>query len=391
MKYISIFLLLCIALATKAQSSTDTADIFDKHLELNEIIVTGVVDNAQSKEVPHPVTLINKRALNQTAAQNIIDAIAKQPGVSQLSTGGAISKPVIRGLGSNRVIVVSDGIRQEGQQWGDEHGVEIDAADVSSVEIVKGPASLQYGSDALAGVLVFRPQPLAQLNEIKGSLSAQYHTNNGLINYSLNMFGNKKDFIFDLRYSEKYAHAYRNKIDGFVPNSQFNERAASAKFGISKNWGHSFLKMTFYNINPSLPEGERDTTGQLISEEENIKTYRHGMPYQKVYHYKILSDNEISIPKGYLKFLLAYQHNRRNEFEESPDEAGLQLRLHTVTADIRYIYDQKAWWKIAAGISSMYQNSINSGDEFLIPDFSFFDIGAFTTTSVNLKKWILSV
>lgn len=377
-------------MAVKAQSLVDTTDIFYKHLELNEIVVTGVVGDTKLKEAPQPITTISQRVLDQVSARNIIDAVAKQPGVAQMTTGGAVSKPVIRGLGSNRVVVVSDGIRQEGQQWGDEHGVEIDAADVGSVEIVKGPASLQYGSDALAGVLVLHSHSLPQPDEIKGDVSVQYHTNNGLINYSASVAGNKKGVVFDLRYSEKYAHAYRNKLDGFVPNSQFNERAASARVGLNKSWGHSFVKMTYYNINLSIPEGERDTiTGDLLSETEDLKTYRHGLPYQKVFHYKVLSDNSITLPKGYLKIVAAYQQNRRNEFEESPDTAGLRLHLHTATTDVRYVYDQNDTWKASAGLNGMFQTSINNGDEFLIPDYSFFDIGTFATASFSVKKWTL--
>ncbi len=389
MKYISIIMPLFVIAAASAQPLADTTDIFDKHLKLNEIVITGVVGEAKPTESPQPVNLINARTLNQTASLNIIDAIAKQPGVSQLTTGGAVSKPVIRGLGGNRVVVVYDGIRQEGQQWGDEHGVEIDAADIGSVEIVKGPASLQYGSDALAGVLVLHSQKLPLPEEIKGSIAAQYHTNNGLINYSLNMSGNKSGFIFDLRYSEKYAHAYRNKFDRYVPNSQFNERAASAKLGINKKWGYSFLKMTFYNIKPSLPEGERDSTGNLIAEDGNVKTYRHGLPYQRIYHYKIQSENEINLPAGYLKIVAGYQQNRRNEFEESPDTAGLRLQLHTATADIRYIYNPEKRWKVSTGISAMYQTSLNKGNEFLIPDYTLFDAGMFATASATINKWVI--
>ncbi|MBO4739422.1 MAG: TonB-dependent receptor plug domain-containing protein, partial [Bacteroidales bacterium] len=369
MKYISIIIPLFVIVAASAQPLADTTDIFDKHLKLNEIVITGVVGEAKPTESPQPVNLINTRTLNQTASLNIIDAIAKQPGMSQLTTGGAVSKPVIRGLGGNRVVVVYDGIRQESQQWGDEHGVEIDAADIGSVEIVKGPASLQYGSDALAGVLVLHSQKLPLPEEIKGGIVAQYHTNNGLINYSLNMAGNKSGFIFDLRYSEKYAHAYRNKFDGYVPNTQFNERAASAKLGINKKWGYSFLKMTFYNINPSLPEGERDSTGNLIAENGKVKTYKHGLPYQRIFHYKVQSENEINLSAGYLKIVAGYQQNRRNEFEESPTTAGLRLQLHTATADIRYIYAPEKRWKVSTGISAMYQTSLNKGNEFLIPDY----------------------
>lgn len=390
MKRSVMIMLLGIVVTTNAQSVSDTTDIFYKHLELNEIVITGVVGDTKLKESPQPIILLNQRVLCQVAAQDIIDAVAKQPGVAQLSTGSGISKPVIRGLGGNRVVVVSDGIRQEGQQWGDEHGVELDAYDVGSVEIVKGPASLQYGSDALAGVLVLHSHSLPQMGEIKGDVSAQYQTNNGLINYSASVAGNKKGFVFDLRYSEKYAHAFRNKYDGYVPNSQFNERAAAAKFGLNGKWGHSFLKCTFYNINPSLPEGERDTiTGELVSENENVKTYCHGLPFQKVFHYKVLSDNAIQLPKGYLKVLAAYQQNRRSEFEESPDTAGLRLHLHTVTADVRYVYDQSEKWKMALGVNGMFQKSLNRGDEFLIPDYSLFDVGAFATASLALGRWTL--
>ena len=128
--------------------------------------------------------------LRSTSSTNIVDAISHQPGVSQLTTGGSISKPIIRGLGYNRVVVMSEGVRQEGQQWGDEHGVEVDAAGVSSVEILKGPASLRYGSDALAGVMILHPQRLMAPGTIAANVSTEYQTNAGLFDYSLNMAGN---------------------------------------------------------------------------------------------------------------------------------------------------------------------------------------------------------
>ena len=115
------------------------------HVKLSEVVVTGVTGQSLLRESPLPFMVVSQKELAAASTTNIIDAIARMPGVSQLTTGGAISKPVIRGLGYNRVAVVSDGIRQEGQQWGDEHGIELDAAGVTSVEILKGPASLMYG------------------------------------------------------------------------------------------------------------------------------------------------------------------------------------------------------------------------------------------------------
>ena len=108
----------------------------------------------------------------------LIDAISRQPGVSQVSTGPAVSKPVIRGLGYNRVVVINDGVRQEGQQWGDEHGIEIDEASVVRAEILKGPASIMYGSDALAGVINFITNAPVAEGTVKGNLYAAYQTNN---------------------------------------------------------------------------------------------------------------------------------------------------------------------------------------------------------------------
>src|SRR5687767_1605087 len=117
--------------------------------EQEGIIITGVAQATNVRNSPIPVSIMRKADMLQTPATNIIDMLSRQPGVSQIATGPAISKPVIRGLGFNRVVVINDGIRQEGQQWGEEHGVEIDELSVSRVEILKGPASLMYGSDAL--------------------------------------------------------------------------------------------------------------------------------------------------------------------------------------------------------------------------------------------------
>src|SRR5204862_1286720 len=121
---------------------------------------------------------------------------AKTPCESQVSTVPSISKPFIRDLGYNRVVVVNDGIKQEGQQWGDEHGVEIDELNVSKVEILKGPASLTYGSDALAGVVnIISIQPAPE-GQVKGNILGTYQTNNRQRNLHVDLGGNKNGFIW---------------------------------------------------------------------------------------------------------------------------------------------------------------------------------------------------
>jgi len=403
-KYI-VLLLLCICTAVAAQDNNkretlnnkhhhpeDSTDIFFRHLNLNEVTVTGVTGDTKLKHATAPVSIMMPQLLRATASTNIIDAIAHQPGVSQLTTGGSISKPIIRGLGYNRVVVMSEGVRQEGQQWGDEHGVEVDGSSVGSVEILKGPASLMYGSDAMAGVVIMHAQPTLAEGEMKANVSSEYQTNNGLFHYSLQMAGNLKGFVWDARYSDKMAHAYKNKYDGYVPGSQFRERAGRLMLGFNKAWGHSRLTWTAYHLTPSIIEGERDPeTGELTSNYSPLTSYKKSLPFQQVKHYKLVWDNALNLSSGYLKAIIGYQQNRRQEYEESMDEYGLFLKLQTLTYDLRYITHEWNGWKLSAGIGGMYQQSDNKGEEYLIPDSRLFDFGLYATATKSLgERWTLN-
>ena len=398
MKTIHIILpLLCICTAVAAQEkrhnhAEDSTDVFFRHLNMNEVTVTGVTGDTKLKHATAPVSIVSAQVLRATSASNIIDAISHQPGVSQLTTGGSISKPIIRGLGYNRVVVMSEGVRQEGQQWGDEHGVEVDGSSVGSVEILKGPASLMYGSDAMAGVVIMHPQPTLGEGEMRANVSTEYQTNNGLFAYNLSMAGNQQGFVWDARYSDKMAHAYKNKYDGYVPGSQFRERAGRLMLGVNKAWGHSRLTCTAYHLTPSIVEGERDPeTGDLVCSSVSPTSYRKSLPFQQVKHYKAVWDNSLNLPSGYLKAIIGYQQNRRQEFEESEDEYELYLKLHTLTYDLRYVTNERDGWKFSTGIGGMYQKSGNEGEECLIPDYRLFDFGVYATATKAIgKRWTLN-
>ncbi|UKK71115.1 TonB-dependent receptor [Prevotella communis] len=398
-KYI-ILPLLCVSMAMAAQNhnnkhqhAEDSTDVFYRHLQLNELTVTGVTGDTKLKHVTAPVSIVSPQVLRATASTNVIDAISRQPGVSQLTTGGSISKPIIRGLGYNRVVVMSDGVRQEGQQWGDEHGVEVDGNSVNSVEILKGPASLMYGSDAMAGVVILHQQPTLAEGEMKANVTSEYQTNNGLFAYHLQMAGNQKGFVWDASFSDKMAHAYKNKYDGYVPGSQFCERAGRLMLGVNKGWGHSRLTWAIYHLTPGIVEGERDAqTGEL--EHENGWTghqYSKSLPFQQVKHYKLVWDNSLNLSSGYLKALIGYQQNRRQEFEESMDDYELYFKLHTLTYDLRYVTNEFDGWKLSTGIGGMYQKSGNEGEEYLIPDYRLFDFGLYATATKQLgDRWTLN-
>ena len=390
--------LLCICTTMAAQNkdthnhAEDSTDIFFRHLNLNEVTVTGVTGDTKLKHATVPVSIIAPQLLRSKAATNIIDAISHQPGISQLTTGGSISKPIIRGLGYNRVVVMSEGVRQEGQQWGDEHGVEVDGSRINSVEILKGPASLMYGSDAMAGVVILHPQPTLPEGEMKANVSTEYQTNNGLFAYNLSMAGNQKGFVWNARFSDKMAHAYKNKYDGYVPGSQFRERAGRLMLGVNKSWGHSRLTWTSYHLTPGIVEGERDPEmGELVCNTDNVKTYSKALPFQEVKHYKLVWDNSLNLSTGYLKAIIGYQQNRRKEYEESEDEYELFFKLHTLTYDLRYVTNQWNGWKLSTGIGGMYQKSGNEGEEYLIPDYRLFDFGIYATATKSLgDRWTLN-
>lgn len=389
--YISFLLLSCMGtMAAQEAVELDSTDVFFRHIELKQVVVTGPTGSVKLEDMSMPAVVLNHNDLHSIAATNIVDAVSKLPGISQVTTGGGISKPVIRGLGYNRVVVVADGVRQEGQQWGDEHGLEIDANAVSSVEVLKGPASLLYGSDALAGVLKLNSDPIVPMGKMRLNVNSEYQSNNGLFNYSVNYGGNLQGWAWNMRYGQKMAHAYKAPIDGYVPNSQFREQSFSGMVGLNRAWGHTRLHASFFHLTPSIAEGERDSlTGQLEQPYANAKTYHKGLPFQQVYHSKAVWDNTLYLGGGKLNAVFAYQQNRRQEFEEA-DHYGLYLKLHTLNYNAHYVTRRMGNWHITGGTSGMWQQSTNKGNEYLIPDYSLLDFGVFATATANVGQWAVN-
>lgn len=352
-------LLLITTLFSTPAKAQNSIFVEDSCVHLSEVVVTGLTGSTRINQLPAPVAVISPEELQSHSSTNIIDAISSQPGMSQITTGSGISKPVIRGLGYNRVLVVNDGIRQEGQQWGDEHGIEVDGEAVHSVEIMKGPASLMYGSDAMAGVILLHDAPLMAEGEMSASASTEYQTNSHLFAYSANTQGNKKGFVWNWRWTQRWAGEFRNPVNGRVHNSQFRERALKGMLGMKERWGHSLLKMSYFHQRPGIIEAPDED------------------PFQKINHYKVVTDNMFYVGEGVLKAIVGYQHNRRQEYEE--DQVGLDFMLHTVNYDVRYVFPFS--WKLNVGTNGMWQQSKNKGVEVLIPAYHLMDFGLFTTAS----------
>ncbi|HET6767984.1 MAG TPA: TonB-dependent receptor [Chitinophagaceae bacterium] len=359
-------------------------------LENQGVTITGVSNATNLKKTPIPVTAIRRAELLQSSSTNIIDLLAKKPGISQLASGPGISKPVIRGLGYNRVLVINEGVRQEGQQWGDEHGIEIDELSVNRAEILKGPASLMYGSDALAGVINLITNVPVSEGTIKGNLLANFQSNNGLFALNSNIAGNKKGINWNVYGTLKSAGNYKNRYDGKVPNSSFNEKNAGGYFGINKKWGFTHLILSTFNQNVGLIEGDRDdATGKFIlysgtpleriATNEDLNERKPFIPRQHISHQKIAIDNNISVGKSRLKLNVGYQNNQRKEFANPEDENDIELffDMNTITYNTQFVFPEVRAWHITIGANGMYQTSNNKAEEVLIPEYALFDIGGF--------------
>jgi len=376
--------------------------LIDQFFEESPVVVTGLSKATQIKRSPVPIVAVTHDFIVTNLNTNIIDAIAKVPGVSALTTGPNVSKPFIRGLGYNRILTLYDGVRHEGQQWGDEHGIEVDQYGVDRVEVIKGPASLTYGSDALAGVVNLIPTPPAPNGKLIGDITTEYQTNNGLFGGSGMIGATKNDFEWMARISHKQAYDYQNKIDGRVYNTAFNETDASLSLGLHRSWGYSHLSFSLFDDLQEIPDGSRDSTTKQFTKQitdadnfrpivspQELTSYTITPLHQHAQHYRIYATNNFTIGSGRLAVNLGYQKSIRREFShpEFPDIAGLYLRLYTYSYDLKYYFQSFHGWDIAAGANGMYQdNDVTKGTEFVVPSYHQFDIGPFILLKRTFRK-----
>ncbi len=359
-------------------------------VENNAVVVTGVTKATQLKNIPFQVSVMKKQDLLQTSSMNIIESITKKAGISSISTGPAISKPIIRGLGYNRVLTVNDGVRQEGQQWGDEHGIEIDEASVNKIEVLKGPASLVYGSDAMAGVINIISNVPAPNNTIKSNIGSNYQSNNQLRSVNGNISGNKYGINWNLYGTLKAATDYQNKYDGYVFNSKFNEHNAGGYIGYNSSWGYSHLLLSNFDMKAGLVEGKRDsTTGNFVKSISQISdtiasnadftSVNPNIPYQHIRHFKIATDNAIKIGANHLSINVGWQENQREEFgnPDNTSERALYFDMKTITYAAQFHCKDINGFKTSFGINGMNQSNVNLGLEQLIPDYLLSDAGVF--------------
>ncbi len=377
-------------------------------INLPTITVKVISKKLLDKENPVAIYVVNEKTIDRTSESNIIDVLSKNtPGLTSVKSGPNVSKPFIRGLGYNRVLTLYDGIRQEGQQWGDEHGIEVDAYDIQNAEVIKGPASLMYGTDALAGVVSLFPYKPKLKNGVEGRYISEFQSNNLLIGNGLRWSIVKNSWSFAFRSSWRLASNYQNAIDGKVYNTNFNEKNISSVLGYTTEKTIISLNASFYDNRQGIPDGSRDSltrqfTQQIfngasdilelrpIVSEEDLNSYKIAPIHQHIQHFRVYSLGDFKLKKGSFDYSLGFQQNRRKEFNqpETPDLAGLSLRLNTANYHLKYSFPVVKNVETFLGMNGVYQfNENQAATSFTIPNYQLFDGGVFVYSKWKKNKF----
>ncbi|MCX2680096.1 TonB-dependent receptor [Galbibacter sp. EGI 63066] len=364
-------------------------------IEIEQVIVSTPFHKLQSENVMK-IERQSIEALKSKGAMTLSDGITNIAGVETVSTGVGIGKPVIRGLSANRVLVYTQGIRMENQQFGDEHGLGVNDAGIESVEVIKGPASLLYGSDALGGVLYLNPEKFAAQNDTEGDINLNYFTNTEGYNANAGFktSGDKLKFLVRGAYASHADYEAGNGL--YTTNSRFNEYDIKSGFGYQDNTFKTEVRYNFNRSNLGIPEeiGVQNRDRNLLE------------PYQEIDNHVVSSRSTLFFDTSYLDVTLGYIANNRREFEdhhheeeeeeheeeehedehEEGEEAALNMKLHTLSYNVQYHMPEIGSFETIAGVQGMHQSNENFGEELLIPDASTVDFGAMATTHYHMKN-----
>ncbi len=348
-------------------------------IEMEDVIISTPFHKLQSENVMkvEQETVANLKA---NGAVSLADGITNIAGVESVTTGVSIGKPVIRGLSSNRVLVYTQGVRLENQQFGDEHGLGINDAGIESVEVIKGPASLLYGSDALGGVLYFNPEKFAANNTSAGDFSGNYFSNTQGYNTNAGYKSSDEHFKFLFRGSLAEHSDYKTK-DYRVTNTRFREQDFKAGMGYQANRFKTEFRYNLNNSKLGIPEelGEQSTDKAPL------------IPFQEITNHVFSSKSHVFLNNSSLDINLGFLYNDRKEFAEEPEvgndpEAELHLKLKTFNYDVKYNLPTLGKFETIVGVQGMNQVNTNYGPEELIPDATTNDVGVLAVSHIHFEK-----
>jgi len=380
-------------------------------VKIDEVVLRENYENTRNKKEALSVEVIKSDFIFENNAGNLVQTIEKLPGVSAMSIGSGFAKPMIRGFGFNRVAVSEYGIKQEGQQWGADHGLELDQFNVEKLILYKGPMSLQYGSDAIGGLIEIVPAAIPNVNKVFGEVSLIGKSNNSLFGSSAMIGIKHKKWYSKTRFTEQHFGDYKVPTDSFnylsrslpiyngvLKNTAGYERDFFTSLSYLGNKYHSsitfsnvFQKIGFFPGAHGIPDLNR------LKDDGNARNIE--VPNSQVNHFKIINNTSIDLRNWKLYIDVAFQNNHRQEWAKFHTHYGNQLppllnpdleldfNLNTYNGNLKLVSQNDSIWQHTMGINIDYQNNTIAGYVFLLPEYSRFSSGLYIieTYSVNTK------
>lgn len=391
----SLLMALCLVVNLCAQT-TDSL----KTTQLRGVLVTGI-SIPKTPLATQQSVYVSPDEMRKRAGHSLMDALSETEGVQAMDIGVGFSKPMIRGLGFQRIAVTENGVKQEGQQWGADHGLEIDAFHVEGVRVVKGPASILYGSDAMGGAIEILPPLFPQRDTLSGEALVSHQSVSAGVNGSVMLQMKRNNVFAKIRYTERHWADYRVPADSFtylsmrlpihnyrLKNTAGMERSVNALLAYRRgiyqgrvNVSNSYQKSGFFSGAHGLPNS--------ASLEDDGDRWNIDLPYSLVNHLKLTSTNTWTTPLLQTKLTLGYQLNHREEWSRfhthnpaqtppavDPDKE-LMFHLHTGSGQLQFRLTPGTSWEFHGGVSATLQHNGIGGYGFLIPAYSRQDCGAF--------------
>ena len=343
--------------------------------EMDEVIISTAFNKLQKDNVMK-VNHKSIKAMERAGVQNLMDGIAQMPGVSKLSTGTGISKPVIRGLTGNRVLVYNQGVKLENYQFGEVHGMGVEPSGIEGVEVIKGPASLLYGSDALGGVVYLIPEKFAPAHKTKADVKMQFFSNTQGFHTSVGAKTSGAHWQFLSRYAYNLNADYQIPTNERVINSRYRSNDLKIGIGnISKNV-KTDLRYNYNRAQNGLPSATKNAEVD----------YKLTGVYQDLTNHNISLKNDVKLSKGNIKTNIGFTSHQRILKVQEKDKIG--MRLNTLNFDAKYYLPKINNFESIVGVQAMLQNNYNFGEHYLLPDADVQNAGVLATLNYQKKQTV---
>ena len=369
-------------------------------IELEDVLITS--NNSKlTDNTPFPANSISQNEIRKYGANSVMKNLSYLPGVDRISIGNAIGKPIIRGLSFNQILLYSQGTRIENQQWDDHHDLGLSDIGVESVEIVRGPAALIYGADALGGALIFRDEKPAAFGTIATDANLGFESNTIGFNGDAGIKGTSKNgFFYGLRIGGSSQTSYQQgedndnnnnsqEEDAFAPNSKFMNTNGKFNTGLSGQWGVCKLSYSFLNQQSGIIEEEMSGSSQTQKDEKEQRDREMEAPYQDVTTHIVSLENTFFTGKSKINFNVAYQLNNRKEFEPLENkmkELAIGLKLNVTTYDIKWTSNAEKNFGLTIGSQGTFLQNKNNGKESLVPNANERDLAGYSLFRYDINK-----